>query len=83
MGLVFLTGVVAGIPGVRTFVSFLATKLLDFHIMVVEFFGAQKSFIVTIDPYQPQVFLIYGLVLIPVILGLLRRRKMKCSFMAG
>ena len=82
MGLVFLSGVVAGVPGVQEIVSFVATRVLDYHIAVVEFFGNQKSFVFTIEPYQPQVFLIYGLVLIPVILGLLRRRKMKCSFMA-
>ena len=38
MGLVFLTGIVAGIPGVEMVVGWCATKLLDFHITVVEFF---------------------------------------------
>lgn len=64
MGLVFLTGVFAGVPGAGTIVGFLATKLLDFHIMVVNFFGEMKSFLIKIEPYQPWVFLIYVLILI-------------------
>ena len=39
MGLTFMTGVVAGIPGVEFVVSWCAAKLLGFHILVVEFFG--------------------------------------------
>lgn len=74
MGLVFLVGVLAGIPGVETVVAFLATKLLDFHILVVEFFGAQRQFMVEIEPYWPQVFLIY-LFIIVLICGKIKRRK--------
>lgn len=64
MGLVFLTGVVSGLPGIEIAVSFLATKLLDFHILVVNFFGEMKSFLVEIPEYEPRVFLIY----VPIIL---------------
>ena len=60
MGLVFLTGVCAGISGIEVAVSFLATKLLDFHILVVEFFGGMKQFLIEIEPYHWQVFNIYG-----------------------
>lgn len=77
MGLVFLTGVVAGVPGVETVVAFVATKLLDFHIAVVEFFGGMKSFMVEIEPYQPWVFLIYLLIFIPLLIGLIRRKMVK------
>ena len=76
MGLVFLAGVVAGLPGIETVVAFIATKILDFHIAVVEFFGEMKSFIVQIEPYQVWVFGIYFLIFVPLVIGVLRR-KMK------
>jgi competence protein ComEC len=62
MGLVFLTGVFAGVPGVEIVFSFLATKLLDFHILVVNFFGGMESFLVEIPSENPRVFLLYGLI---------------------
>ena len=64
MGLVFLTGVLAGFPGVEMVVAFVATKLLDFHIAVVEFFGVQRSFLFEMEAGQPQVFLVYVLILV-------------------
>ena len=42
MGCVFMAGVVAGIPGVEQLVGYVATKILDFHIIVIEFFGGMK-----------------------------------------
>ena len=74
MGLVFMTGVVAGVPGVEIAVSFVATKMLDFHMAVVDFFGGMKSFMVEIEPYQWWVFLIYILIIVPLAIGLLRRK---------
>ena len=80
MGLVFMTGVVAGIPVIETVVSFAATKMLDFHMAVVDFFGGMKSFVVEIEPYQWWVFLIYILIIVPLAIGLLRRKinAVKC-----
>lgn len=63
MGLTFLAGVVAGVPVVETVVGFLATKLLDYHIGVIDFFGGMEQFLVTIKPYQTWVYLLY----IPVV----------------
>lgn len=77
MGLVFLVGVVAGMPGVETVVAFVATKLLDFHIGVVGFFGEMRSFLVEIEPYQSWVFGIYLLVFIPLLIGLIKRKMLK------
>lgn len=62
MGLVFLTGVVAEIPVLSVAVTWCATKLLDFHILVVEFFGKMQEFLVKIEPYQVWVFGIYGVI---------------------
>ena len=75
MGLVFLTGVLAGFPGVEMMVAFVATKLLDFHIAVVEFFGGMTQFLVKIEPYQMGVFGIYALILVPLILKLIWSKK--------
>lgn len=59
MGLTFLTGTMASLPLINEVTSFITAKLLGFHIFVVNFFAATKSFLVEIDPYQPQVFLLY------------------------
>lgn len=77
MGAVFLCGVVSGAPFVEIVVGFLTTKILDFHIAVVEFFGEMRSFVVEIKPYEPLVFLLYILVLAPIGVGLLRRKMVK------
>ena len=81
MGLVFMTGVFAGVPGVEFVVSWCATRLLDFHILVVEWFGEMKWFKVEIPPYQWQVFLIYGFVAVPFVIGLIRRKMVKLKKM--
>ena len=72
MGLVFMTGVFAGVPLVDVAVAWCATKLLDFHIMVVGWFGEMKWFVVEVPVYQPQVFLIYLPVIILAIAGSVR-----------
>ena len=77
MGLVFLTGVVASVPFLENAMGFLATKILDFHIVVVEFFGGMKQFMVNIEPYQAWVFLGYGLILVLFAIGLLKRKMVK------
>ena len=77
MGLVFMTGVVAGVPAVEAVVSFAATKMIDYHMAVVDFFGGMKSFMVEIEPYQWWVFLLYILIVVPLIIGLLRRKKIR------
>lgn len=75
MGLVFLTGVFAGLPGVEVVVSFLAKKLLDFHILVVEFFGAQKSFLMEIESGNAWVFFIYLFIVCGYGIFLMKQRK--------
>lgn len=63
MGCVFMAGVVAGIPGVEQIVGLVATRILDFHIMVVEWLGGMREFLVEIPQYQWWVFLIYALII--------------------
>lgn len=69
MGLVFLTGMMADLPFVQTAVAFLSTKLLDFHIGVVEFFGQMKSFMVEIEVEQVWTLALYGVILLPFAVG--------------
>lgn len=73
MGLVFLTGVVCGLVGIEGLVAWCATKILDFHIMVVNFFGGQRVFLVEIEPYCGWIFGVYVLIGVAVLYGWLRR----------
>ena len=66
MGLTFLCGI--GLP-----VSFLAEKILSFHISTVEFFGSMEQFLIKIEPYNPWLFLIYVPILVPLVVGFLKR----------
>ena len=69
MGLVFATGLLAGIPGVGAVVSFAAEKLLQYHIAVVEFFAAQKYFIIEVPVGNPWVYILYIVVLVLLVVG--------------
>ena len=80
MGLVFLAGVFSNVPILETITAFAATKLLDFHIFIVELFASQKSFIVNINTENPQVFLIYLIIFIPLIVGLCRQKMLKSKY---
>lgn len=77
MGCVFMVGVVAGITGIEQLVGFIATKILDFHIMVIEFFGGMKEFMIEIEPYQVWVFGLYLIILLPFMIGLIQRKMIK------
>ena len=67
MGLTFLAGLFTGVPGLEIALGFLATKLLDFHIGVVEFFGGLEQFLIKIPTYDSRVFLLYILILSPFV----------------
>lgn len=77
MGLTFLTGVLAEIPFLNTSIAFLTTKMLDFHIVVVNFFADMKSFLIEIDPYQTWVFLFYLPIGILLLWAFWKNRKRK------
>lgn len=79
MGCVFMVGVVAGIPGVEQLVGYVATKILDFHIIVIEFFGGMKEFMVEISPYQIWVFTLYVIILTPFLLKWIYRKRKTTS----
>lgn len=77
MGLVFVTGVLAMVPGLGPLAGWLATKLLDYHIAVVGHFGQMEQFLVKISPYQPWVYGLYLIIIGPLLIGLLRRKMLK------
>ena len=66
MGLTFFAGAVSAVPVLGDMVAFAATKLLDFHIFVVNLLAEPRSLIVQIEPNNPWVFLIYFSFLMPL-----------------
>ncbi len=81
MGLVFLTGLVYGISFIDMVASFLTTKLLDYHILVVNLFSSMEQLLIKIDKYNAWVFLLYiPVTIIIVIAAIMRRRKLKRRF---
>ena len=74
-----MAGVVAGIPGVEQLVGYVATKILDFHIIVIEFFGGMREFMVEISPYQIWVFTLYIIILAPFLLKWIYRKRKTTS----
>lgn len=74
MGLVFLAGVCAGVPGASVVVGFLAEKMLSFHILAVLWFGEMEQFLIQIEPYEPRVFLLYLIILVPMGWRLIKRK---------
>ena len=75
MGLVFANGVFAGIPVIETIVAWCAERILDFHILVVDFFGGLKQFQVKIEPYQIWVFSIYVVILLSLVVVWWRKKR--------
>ncbi|MBR3257069.1 ComEC/Rec2 family competence protein [Candidatus Saccharibacteria bacterium] len=83
MGLVFLTGATGLIPWsfikpLQLIVVKFTTLLLDYHIVVMNYFSKQTSFILSVPSKDLRVFLLYVPILIPfVVAEVLRRRKLK------
>ena len=77
MGATFLAGVFKGFYLVDAVISFIAEKILDFHVWIVNFLGQMKYFLVKIDPYQKWVFGIYLVIFIFLVAkSLIKRKKM-------
>ncbi|MBR3115746.1 ComEC/Rec2 family competence protein [Candidatus Saccharibacteria bacterium] len=73
MGLVFATGVVANVPMIGMMVGWCATKLLDYHIAVIGWFGGMREFLVEIPKYQGWVFVIYIVIIVLLFLSCKKR----------
>ena len=59
MGLTFLTGVFGGIEFLGMILGKIVTFLIDYHLLVMNFFAEQKMFIVSVGEKNPLIFLIY------------------------
>lgn len=68
MGSTFLCGIFAGIPIIENIISFIATKMLSFHIWIIGCLGKMKEFLVEVKIDIPAVLLIY--VAIALIIGI-------------
>ena len=77
MGLVFLAGITARMPGVGEIMGFLATKLLDLHILIVEFLSEQKYMMIEIGKNETWVFLMYAPIVAGFLIGHLREKMLK------
>ena len=77
MGLVFMTGALASMPGVSVVVAWCAKMLLYFHIAVVSWFGGMRELLVEMPVGQVWVFLLYLLVVVPMAVGLIWRKVVK------
>lgn len=75
MALCFATGIfgMLGLAPLAAFLGQLSTYLLSYHLWVINFFGAQTTFLVTIPTNQPLVFLTY----LPLALFLLKPTRQK------
>ena len=73
MGMVFFTGVVSFWPFLATIVAKITTFILDYHLFVMRFFGAQKIFLIKIEAGNPWIFLLYLPILAPLIVGAVKR----------
>lgn len=64
MLLVFLTGLTSPLPFCARIFAWLATQLLNFHIMVINFLSQQKMFIFALPSGDSRVYIIYLMLLI-------------------
>lgn len=77
MGLVLMVGIVAGVPVIEVVVGWCAKLILDFHIVVVGWFGEMKEFLVVIPKYQAWVYTIYMVIIGVVLVGWVWQKKRK------
>lgn len=73
MGLVFMTGMVAGVAFVEVIVSWIAQRVLDFHMMIVSLLGEMRQFLIEIPKYQGWVWGIYGAIFGFIVCGFVWR----------
>lgn len=59
MGFTFLTGISGFFFPLHWIVVKITTIILDYHLLVIRFFGSQKVFLLTLPANDPRVFLLY------------------------
>ena len=71
MGLVFLTGMLDFLPMLAGAIGIFASLILEYHILIINYFGEQKSFYVQTPKNQIVIFLVY----LPIIVMLLYMKR--------
>ena len=79
LALTLATGLLSGLPLISPLVTTITDRLLTLHLTVIDFLADQPSFLITIDRYQPAVFLLYIPLIAPFIIGLIRRKVLKLN----
>lgn len=77
MGLTFFTGVFDFIPLIGTIFGKVTTILLDYHLVLMNFFAEQKMFLIEIPAENPLFFLLYIPIILPFIIFWIRNKKKK------
>lgn len=77
MGLTFLTGICNFLPILGMIFGKVATLLLDYHLMIIDFFANQKMFLIEIPKENSWIFLLYIPIILPFLVIWGKRRKNK------
>ncbi len=77
MGLTFFSGVFQGVPILSELVGLITTKIIDFHILIINFLGEESYFIATMPKYNGWIFLLYLPILTPFAWLLIRQKCQK------
>ena len=72
MALTFVTGVLSFWPWLAQLLGHISELILNLHLGIINFFGEQTIFLITIDKNQPWVFALYVLLIIPLIFKVLQ-----------
>ena len=77
MGLTFLTGVFGGIEFLGMVLGKIVTFLIDYHLLIMNFFSEQKMFIASFEKNCPLVFLIYVPIILILLVGFIKKSRQK------
>ena len=78
IGLTFLSGVVGFLPEfllfdwIKVLVSNVTKLLLDCHLVIIEFFSRQNSFLVSVEKGDARIFLLYFIILTPFLVAIVK-----------
>ena len=75
MGMTLASGIMSFVPVISDIVVKITTLVLDYHLVVMETFGAWEMFLIKIEAGNPWVFLLYVPVVIPFVVVNIRRAK--------